>query len=331
MSLTPLVSVVMSTYNRADVVGRAIDSILIQTYDNFELVIVDDGSTDNTPSILKKYIAKDKRIVLLKQNNYGLAAARNTGVNKSQGKYIAFMDDDDISLPKRLEKQVIFLEKYPEYDACICGLQFVDLNGRPINDNMNQSYEGSYYPIEQEPYKNKQCIEWVLGPMTCITKKSFINCNGYRITDHLIIEDLDFTLRFLRKYKGAYYKGGEYLYLYTDPNENFGNNLSTKDYMTFVKRHIACYISAWFCRGNMADPVESDLKLDEIISLITKLPKSERYVIYESIKYMLPRIMKAKKISEEIAEQYISTITRVNQAAHPLGYFWLRLKNIGLL
>ena len=197
MSLTPLVSVVMSTYNRADVIARAIDSIIRQTYDNLELVIVDDGCTDNTSNILQKHVANDKRIILLKQNNQGLAAARNTGVDKVQGKYIAFMDDDDISLPKRLAKQVTFLEKYPDYNACTCGLQFIDLSGKPINNNVNPSYEGGYYPIEQEPYKNKIPIGSGLGPATCLTKESFINCNGYRLADHLIIEDLDFTLRFL--------------------------------------------------------------------------------------------------------------------------------------
>ncbi len=104
MSLIPLLSVVMATYNRANVVGRAIDSILNQTYKNFELIIVDDDSTDRTSEVLKKYAAKDKRIVLLKQNNLGLAAARNAGVGKVQGKFIAFMDDDDVSVSNRLEK-----------------------------------------------------------------------------------------------------------------------------------------------------------------------------------------------------------------------------------
>ena len=156
------------------------------------------------------------------------------------------MDDDDISLPKRLEKQVTFLEKHPEYNACTCMWQLVNSSGKPIGNNANLFYEEEYYPLEQDPYRNKQHIKYGLGLVTCLTKESFINCNGYRLADHLIIEDLDFTLRFLRKYKGANYSGGEHLYLYTDPGENFGNNLSTKDYIIFVKRHIACYISAWF-------------------------------------------------------------------------------------
>ena len=322
----------MSTYNRANFIGRAIDSILAQTYNNFELVIVDDGSTDNTSQILQKYIAKDKRIIVLKQNNQGLAAARNAGVDKAQGKYIAFMDDDDVSLPKRLEKQVAFLEKYPDYNACICMLQFINLDGKIINNDVNLLFhDREYYPLKRDIYQKKeQHIERALGPMTCLTKESFINCNGYRLADHLIIEDLDFTFRFLRKYKGACI-GGEYLYLYTEPLENFGDNLSSKDCINSVKRYIVCCISDWFRSRSMNDPVEENLKLDEILSLITKLPKSDRHVIYECARYWALYIMKEKKISRRTAKKYISMITRVNQAAHPVGYFLLKLTNRVLL
>ena len=160
-----------------------------------------------------------------------------------------------------------------------------------------------YFPVERAPFNGKWHPECGLGSTTCLTKKSFINCNGYRVADHLVIEDLDFTLRFLRKYKTAII-GGEYLYLYTYLNENFGNNLNTKDCMKFLKRHITSYISAWFCSHNMADPVEEGLKLDEIISLINKLPKSDRYVIYETVRYMVPTIMATKKYHIE-SQKYI--------------------------
>ncbi len=330
MPIIPLLSVVMATYNRSDLVGRAIESILNQTYNDFELIIVDDGSIDGTPQILQKYTAKDKRIILLQQNNQGLAAARNAAVDKAQGKYIAFMDDDDVSAPNRLDKQVTFLEKYPDYDACTCGSQVVNLEGKPIYNETNPLYDIDYFPVESGPFNGKWYPECGLGSTTCLAKECFINCNGYRMADHLIIEDLDFTLRFLRKYKTAII-GGEYLYLYTDPYANFGNNLNTKDCMKFFKRHIASYISTWFCSHNMTDPVEEGLKLGEIISLINKLPKSDRYVIYETVRYMVPTIMATKKISYRKSEIYISMITRTNQAESFLGYYWLKLKYRRLL
>ena len=323
MSLVPLVSVVMPTYNRANVIGGAIDSILNQTYNDFELIIVDDGCTDSTYEVLEKYAAKDKRIILLKQNNQGPAAARNAAVDKAQGKYIAFMDDDDISLPNRLKKQVTFLEKYPDFSACRSEMLFINLDGESIRHSRNSFYKKVYNRLVQTPYKTIQHGKHVLGAPTCLTRESFINCNGYRVAEHLIIEDLDFTLRFLRKYKAARIMGKP-LYLYTHPHVNFGNNRTTKNCVDFLKRHVACYISAWFCSRNMPDPVEENLTLDEITSLITKLPKSDRYLIYKSVRNMVPHIMKIKKISRQKAEEFILAITHISR--HELFIYRLLLK-----
>jgi len=105
----PLVSVIVTTYNRADLLCETIDSILYQTYKNFELIVVDDGSTDNTEEAVKMY--SDSRLQYIKTDNWGgPARPRNIGINASKGKYISFCDDDDIWLHKKLEKQVIALD-----------------------------------------------------------------------------------------------------------------------------------------------------------------------------------------------------------------------------
>ena len=108
----PTVSVVMPTYNAEKFLKEAIDSILDQTYQDFELLVIDDNSKDNTCNIVKSY--KDKRIKLIKGPQKGLAAALNYGIKVAKGKYIARMDADDISLPTRFEKQVTYLDKHPE-------------------------------------------------------------------------------------------------------------------------------------------------------------------------------------------------------------------------
>lgn len=112
---TPLISVVMSCYNRQNYVAQAIESILNQTYTNFEFIIVDDHSTDNTYKIIKRYAKQDKRIIALRNKvNKGIVYALNRGLKLAQGKYIARMDDDDISLPQRFEKQVKYMEENPD-------------------------------------------------------------------------------------------------------------------------------------------------------------------------------------------------------------------------
>lgn len=113
-SKAPLVSVVVPTYNISHYLIGAIKSVLAQTYENWELIIIDDGSIDDTRAVVQAF--PDKRIRYFHQENKGLAATRNRGMAQARGKYIAFLDADDIFLPKKLEKHVAYLENHPECD-----------------------------------------------------------------------------------------------------------------------------------------------------------------------------------------------------------------------
>jgi glycosyltransferase involved in cell wall biosynthesis len=113
MSSDPLVSVVVPTYNRADLIGETIESILAQTLRELELIIVSDGSTDATESVVRA--CNDPRVVFIAQpNSGGPATPRNTGVRRARGKYVAFCDDDDLWRPQKLEKQVAVMEAQPD-------------------------------------------------------------------------------------------------------------------------------------------------------------------------------------------------------------------------
>ena len=109
--MNPLVSVVLPVFNCPSYVGEAIQSILDQTFLDFELIIIDDGSRDETPEVVRKYT--DPRIRFFAQTNQGLAATLNRGIGLAQGRYVARQDQDDISAPERFRKQVAFLEAHP--------------------------------------------------------------------------------------------------------------------------------------------------------------------------------------------------------------------------
>ena len=109
MNNTDLISVIIPTYNRAHLIKRSAQSVLNQTYKNLELIIVDDGSTDNTKEVIDSL--NDERIVYVKQENHGVSSARNTGINVANGKYIAFQDSDDIWHSDKLEKQINTLKQ----------------------------------------------------------------------------------------------------------------------------------------------------------------------------------------------------------------------------
>jgi len=123
----PLVSVVMSVYNSEKYVSRAIESILNQTFKDFEFIIINDGSQDNTLDILKEYENKDNRIKIIDQENKGLTKSLNIGIKAAKGKYIARQDDDDVSLSTRFEKQVEYLEKNKE--VVLLGTNQYEING----------------------------------------------------------------------------------------------------------------------------------------------------------------------------------------------------------
>jgi len=126
--LNPLVSVIIPTFNRAGVVTRAVDSVLGQTYRPVEVIVVDDGSTDTTPEVLKSY---GNAIVSVVQDNAGPSAARNRGVRESRGDLIAFLDSDDLWLAGKLERQVDLLQRAgADVPCCLCDTRMRIAEGR---------------------------------------------------------------------------------------------------------------------------------------------------------------------------------------------------------
>jgi len=145
MLKNPNVSVIVATYNRANFIDRAIKSILNQIYQDFEIIIVDDGSSDNTEEIIKGY--KDKRIIYIKhKKNQGISTARNTGIKRAKGEYIAFLDSDDEWFPEKLERQVVLLQnESSEVGVVYSDLRYIDENGKDMNKLLNPRKEGYIY------------------------------------------------------------------------------------------------------------------------------------------------------------------------------------------
>lgn len=131
----PLVSVIMPVYNAGNFLIEAIESILNQTFSDFEFIIVDDGSSDNSWEIIQEYADKDKRIKAFRnKRNLGVSPAANLALSKCQGKYIARMDADDISFSERLEKQVKYLSFHPQTIALGGQCVVIDQQGKIIGD-----------------------------------------------------------------------------------------------------------------------------------------------------------------------------------------------------
>ena len=146
MENKPVVSVIIPTYNRAHLIGGAIKSVLNQTYQDFEIIVVDDGSTDNTGEIIRGF--KDKRVKYIKKykENKGSSVARNIGIKVARGKYIALLDSDDEWLPEKLDKQIKVLQsESPEVGVVYSNLLYIDENGKNMSKFRNPKKEGYIY------------------------------------------------------------------------------------------------------------------------------------------------------------------------------------------
>ena len=183
----PKVSVVMAVYNGEAYVSEAIESVLAQSFRDFEMVIIDDGSTDATTDILRRFETADDRIRVLRQKNSGQLAALNIGCGAAQGKYIARIDHDDVAFSDRFEKQVEFLDSHETVVIMGGGFVLVDKKGRRIRTEL--------FPAEDQdirkvlPLYNCFCHSTVM-----VRKETLQAVGGYRMAAALA-EDYDLWCR----------------------------------------------------------------------------------------------------------------------------------------
>ena len=179
-----LVSVIIPTYNRGWVVEAAVDSVLEQDYPHVELIVVDDGSMDDTPGLLALY---GNRITVCRQENRGVSSARNRGIEKSSGELIAFLDSDDTWTPRKLSCQVAFFRNNP--DALICQTEEIWIrNGKRVNPKkIHQKLSGMIF----EPSLNL-CL---VSPSSVMMRREFFDHVGLFDETLPACEDYDLWLR----------------------------------------------------------------------------------------------------------------------------------------
>lgn len=205
----PCVSVLMPAYNVEKYVGAAIESILNQTFSDFEFIIINDGSTDDTANIIKKYADQDKRIRFIDNHeNRGFIARLNDCLDLARGKYVAKMDSDDISLPERLAKQVNFLDAHPDVGMVGCGLQKF---GTSEKIDIRPAHVG----VMDFMY---ECVTTVF-----MARRDIIEYHHLRFdSNYFAAEDMEFYSRFARVAKIVNLQEVLYMYRY------HGNNVSVR-------------------------------------------------------------------------------------------------------
>jgi glycosyltransferase involved in cell wall biosynthesis len=190
---SPKVSVIMPVYNGEKYIREAIDSILAQAFSDFELIIIDDNSTDNTIAIIRSYI--DARLIL-KQNahNLGSSMTRNVGINESRGEYIAFLDSDDWSFPSRLQKQVKFLNEHLDFGFIGSAVQAINDVGDVTNDAPWK------FPAPPEQIPSILIFNNYFALSAVMIRKIALPVELFR-TDYIPSEDYDLWNRVSNKWK----------------------------------------------------------------------------------------------------------------------------------
>jgi glycosyltransferase involved in cell wall biosynthesis len=190
----PKISVVMSVYNGEKYLRPAVESILSQTFGDFEFIIVNDGSTDNSESILREYQSQDKRIRLVSRENQGLIYSLNEGIGLALGDYIARMDADDISMPERLEKQL----KYIQENNLVIGGTWAE-----VIDDQGKKVKEFDYPPGEDQIKNFTLLHNpFIHPTVMFQKNVFGQVGGYR-KSFKHVEDYELWTRIVFKYRAG--------------------------------------------------------------------------------------------------------------------------------
>jgi prepilin-type processing-associated H-X9-DG protein len=196
----PKVSVITPVYNGAQYLAIALDSLLAQTFADWELIVVDDGSTDATPLVLEHY--NDPRITRVRQANAGEAAARNNGLSRATGEYVAFLDSDDLYLPNALADMTAYMDAHPEYGVLFCDGHVCDENGN-VMTRLTEHRPGIYTGDVLEALMLDAAV--VTVPICTLTRRSAITSSRAQFDRNLVIgPDWDFWIQLARRVHFGY-------------------------------------------------------------------------------------------------------------------------------
>lgn len=317
MITIPEISVIMPVYNAGDFLTESIESILYQTYTNFELLILNDNSSDNSLEIIKQYEQKDSRITIInKETNVGPANLRNEGINKAKGSFIALMDADDIALPNRFEKQINIFKNNLEIGVCGTGFTFF---GSKKNKFIKHSQN-------HDAIKISFLHSCGIGNPTVMLRKEALN--GFEFNnDYVPAEDYDLWSRLLAKTK--FYNIPESLLNYREHDNNISKT-KIDNVNRSVKRVKANQMSEFGINS-------TDDKIDLYINAVSfkkGLQLNEIINVINESKFLLSQNEKLKNFNHSLLEKHINrTLIRTirNAKNYNLSFYSHLRKNESLL
>ena len=302
----PLVSVVIPVYNTGSAASEVVSAVLSQSYNNFELLLINDGSTDNSLDILHALAKKDKRISVINQKNQGPSGARNTGIEKSSGKYIIFIDSDDTISKSTIKKMVDYSETKSS-DLVVAGMILEHAANGVISGTRTLKHP-SQLIINDGPNFKKKILRSLAsdGRLYSLCNKIFyseiIKSNSLRFNTSLRFgEDLVFVLSYLEHTKSIYLTS-DIFYTY---KQNTNTSISSKSSLDYRSRQENLKALVKFSK-----PADSETQ--ELLSLLRlKWGFSYCIALIESKGSTKEIIRKIKNINAEYTESPVKTTTPI--------------------
>lgn len=299
MNIAPLVSVIMPSYNSKKYMKKAIDSVLEQTYSNFELIIVDGNSTDGTLDILDEYKKQDRRIKVIQDEGRGIGAALQLGCQIASGKFIARMDSDDIAINTRFEKQLKIFHSIPNLILVASPVIYI---------NEDDSIVGYSFP-----YTNKRIIQekvyLIAHPTVMMKKDAYVKAGGYQP----LLRAEDYFLWNRMRLMGEFYIFKEPLIKYRLLQDSLSHTLDDN-----FNKKLGRKLESYFIK-----PIISEIDIIEINDFIsTNLPKN-RIISHMSSKRKI-RLFSFLKIIFKFLPLNIFVVKFVISIKNVFGFLYVK-------
>ncbi|UVO59329.1 glycosyltransferase [Bacteroides fragilis] len=299
MNIAPLVSVIMPSYNSKKYIKKAIDSVLEQTYSNFELIIVDGNSTDGTLDILDEYKKQDRRIKVIQDEGRGIGAALQLGCQIASGKFIARMDSDDIAINTRFEKQLKIFHSIPNLILVASPVIYI---------NEDDSIVGYSFP-----YTNKRIIQekvyLIAHPTVMMKKDAYVKAGGYQP----LLRAEDYFLWNRMRLMGEFYIFKEPLIKYRLLQDSLSHTLDDN-----FNKKLGRKLESYFIK-----PIISEFDIIEINDFIsTNLPKN-RIISHMSSKRKI-RLFSFLKIIFKFLPLNIFVVKFVISIKNVFGFLYVK-------
>lgn len=301
----PLVSIIIPTFNRSHLIGETLDSIIAQSYEKWECIIVDDGSTDDSFKVIGEYVRKDQRFSFYKRPSdklKGPSSCRNYGLSKSEGKYLIFLDSDDLLAETCLEKRVETIEKNDILDFVVFSMGFFETTNRLEIDHGRKIFQGN----REDTIKHFIAHKYPWNTTRPIYKKEFIDSLGGFNEELLVFTDPELAFRILLTKKDFKYLSIDITDCFYRVDSNYKVRYKSESFKKFREENYVKF-------------------LDQVFSLL----KQEKKMIYQNeLRYMFYKFCSTASSFKSLEEKKIIELFRKNVSLSLLDKIFLKIAPI---